>query len=151
MYWQRTLSHCSTYTQRPSDPPQSAQDKARMDKEYLSLMAELGEAPVPASGGGLNNNPPSGPRGTGPNSNQPPPVSTPVLFVLWWFGSVLKTKVNLYGQCCTLPIINNNVKFSIFATRYKYFSASHTPTFFLTLSLISCLESSPLDEFWPFR
>ncbi|XP_072350640.1 splicing factor 1-like isoform X1 [Scyliorhinus torazame] len=31
---------------RPGDP-QSAQDKARMDKEYLSLMAELGEAPVP--------------------------------------------------------------------------------------------------------
>uniref|UniRef100_A0A8C9HY11 Splicing factor 1 n=1 Tax=Piliocolobus tephrosceles TaxID=591936 RepID=A0A8C9HY11_9PRIM len=34
--------------QRPGDP-QSAQDKARMDKEYLSLMAELGEAPLPAS------------------------------------------------------------------------------------------------------
>ncbi|XP_069064109.1 splicing factor 1 isoform X2 [Pleurodeles waltl] len=33
---------------RPGDP-QSAQDKARMDKEYLSLMAELGEAPVPSS------------------------------------------------------------------------------------------------------
>ncbi|XP_032872081.1 splicing factor 1 isoform X2 [Amblyraja radiata] len=33
---------------RPGDP-QSAQDKARMDKEYLSLMAELGEAPVPTS------------------------------------------------------------------------------------------------------
>ncbi|KAG7235446.1 hypothetical protein INR49_002677 [Caranx melampygus] len=32
------------------EPPQSAQDKARMDKEYLSLMAELGEAPVPTSG-----------------------------------------------------------------------------------------------------
>lgn len=50
-----------------------------MDKEYLSLMAELGEAPVPAPGGG-HNNPSSGPRGTGPNSNQPPPVSTPGLF-----------------------------------------------------------------------
>ena len=36
----------------PGEPPQSAQDKARMDKEYLSLMAELGEAPVPSSGGG---------------------------------------------------------------------------------------------------
>uniref|UniRef100_A0A8C5WCK6 Branchpoint-bridging protein n=1 Tax=Leptobrachium leishanense TaxID=445787 RepID=A0A8C5WCK6_9ANUR len=35
---------------RPGEP-QSAQDKARMDKEYLSLMAELGEAPVPSSMG----------------------------------------------------------------------------------------------------
>lgn len=52
-----------------------------MDKEYLSLMAELGEAPIPASGGGHNNNnPPSGPRGTGPNTNQPPPVSMPCSF-----------------------------------------------------------------------
>lgn len=66
----------STYTQRQGDPPQSAQDKARMDKEYLSLMAELGEAPVPASGGAPNNPPPSGPRATGPSTNQPPPVST---------------------------------------------------------------------------
>lgn len=72
---------CSTYTQRQGDPPQSAQDKARMDKEYLSLMAELGEAPIPASSGGhSNNNPPSGPRGTGPNTNQPPPVSMPGQF-----------------------------------------------------------------------
>uniref|UniRef100_A0A4W3GGB5 CCHC-type domain-containing protein n=1 Tax=Callorhinchus milii TaxID=7868 RepID=A0A4W3GGB5_CALMI len=40
---------------RPGDP-QSAQDKARMDKEYLSLMAELGEAPVPTSSGSLHTN-----------------------------------------------------------------------------------------------
>lgn len=53
-----------------------------MDKEYLSLMAELGEAPIPTSSGGHsnNNNPPSGPRGTGPNTNQPPPVSMPGQF-----------------------------------------------------------------------
>lgn len=58
------------------EPPQSAQDKARMDKEYLSLMAELGEAPVPSSGGGHSNNQGGGPRGSGHNNNQPPPVST---------------------------------------------------------------------------
>uniref|UniRef100_A0A4W5MSS6 Branchpoint-bridging protein n=1 Tax=Hucho hucho TaxID=62062 RepID=A0A4W5MSS6_9TELE len=58
---------------RAGEPPQSAQDKARMDKEYLSLMAELGEAPVPSSGGGHSNNQNSGHnRG---NNNQPPPVS----------------------------------------------------------------------------
>lgn len=57
------------------EPPQSAQDKARMDKEYLSLMAELGEAPVPTSGGGHSSNQGGGPRASGPNSNQPPPVS----------------------------------------------------------------------------
>lgn len=72
----RIPSYCSTYTQRQGDPPQSAQDKARMDKEYLSLMAELGEAPVSASGGGPNNPPLSGPRAAGPSTNQPPPVST---------------------------------------------------------------------------
>ncbi|XP_078393541.1 splicing factor 1 isoform X3 [Cetorhinus maximus] len=56
---------------RPGDP-QSAQDKARMDKEYLSLMAELGEAPVPASSSSAH---PSStqqtmPRTTGPASSQ---------------------------------------------------------------------------------
>ncbi|XP_066466252.1 splicing factor 1 isoform X2 [Tiliqua scincoides] len=65
---------------RPGDP-QSAQDKARMDKEYLSLMAELGEAPVPASVGsstGPSNPPlPSGPRPSGPGNNQPPPNRPP--------------------------------------------------------------------------
>ncbi|GCB82337.1 hypothetical protein scyTo_0021977, partial [Scyliorhinus torazame] len=76
---------------RPGDP-QSAQDKARMDKEYLSLMAELGEAPVPASSSSAH---PSStqqtmPRTTGPVSNQqqlpvseglpslPPPQPHPV-------------------------------------------------------------------------
>ncbi|MGH0185091.1 UNVERIFIED_CONTAM: hypothetical protein FKN15_016813 [Acipenser sinensis] len=49
--------------------PQSAQDKARMDKEYLSLMAELGEAPVPSSTGGSSNNHHQG-RGSGPGNNQ---------------------------------------------------------------------------------
>lgn len=69
---------CSTFAgQRATggEPPQSAQDKARMDKEYLSLMAELGEAPVPSSGGGHSSGPGGAPRASGPNSNQPPPVS----------------------------------------------------------------------------
>uniref|UniRef100_H3BGM9 Branchpoint-bridging protein n=1 Tax=Latimeria chalumnae TaxID=7897 RepID=H3BGM9_LATCH len=65
----------SSFTIRPGDP-QSAQDKARMDKEYLSLMAELGEAPVPAppvSSSGPSNAPlPSGPRPSGPSGNQQP-------------------------------------------------------------------------------
>lgn len=64
---------CSTFAgQRApgAEPPQSAQDKARMDKEYLSLMAELGEAPIPTSGGGTQA---GAPRASGPN--QPPPVS----------------------------------------------------------------------------
>ncbi|XP_050816687.1 splicing factor 1 isoform X3 [Gopherus flavomarginatus] len=65
---------------RPGDP-QSAQDKARMDKEYLSLMAELGEAPVPASVGsssGPTNTPlSSGPRPSGPGNNPPPPNRPP--------------------------------------------------------------------------
>ncbi|KAM6960076.1 LOW QUALITY PROTEIN: splicing factor 1-like [Tautogolabrus adspersus] len=59
------------------EPPQSAQDKARMDKEYLSLMAELGEAPVPASGGGHSGNQGGAPRTSGPNSNQGPPNRPP--------------------------------------------------------------------------
>ncbi|XP_036182644.1 splicing factor 1 isoform X7 [Myotis myotis] len=62
--------------QRPGDP-QSAQDKARMDKEYLSLMAELGEAPVPASVGstsGPASTPlASAPRPAAPANNPPPP------------------------------------------------------------------------------
>lgn len=57
------------------EPPQSAQDKARMDKEYLSLMAELGEAPVPTTGGGHSSTQGGAPRTSGPNNNQPPPVS----------------------------------------------------------------------------
>ncbi|KAM3857671.1 splicing factor 1 isoform 1-T1 [Diretmus argenteus] len=53
------------------EPPQSAQDKARMDKEYLSLMAELGEAPVPSSGGShSSSHGGGGPRSSGPGSNQ---------------------------------------------------------------------------------
>jgi len=35
-----------------------------MDKEYLSLMAELGEAPVPSSGGGHSH------QGGGPRNSQ---------------------------------------------------------------------------------
>ncbi|XP_032496210.1 splicing factor 1 isoform X10 [Phocoena sinus] len=62
--------------QRPGDP-QSAQDKARMDKEYLSLMAELGEAPVPASVGSTSGPATtplaSAPRPAAPTSNPPPP------------------------------------------------------------------------------
>ncbi|KAL2079040.1 hypothetical protein ACEWY4_024784 [Coilia grayii] len=68
----------SSYAPRPGEPPQSAQDKARMDKEYLSLMAELGEAPVPSSGGGgHSNNPNSGHRGSGHGNNQGPPSRPP--------------------------------------------------------------------------
>ncbi|KAK0155785.1 Splicing factor 1 [Merluccius polli] len=58
----------------PGEPPQSAQDKARMDKEYLSLMAELGEAPVPSSGGGHSHQGGGGggggPRSSGPSNSQ---------------------------------------------------------------------------------
>ncbi|KAK2511730.1 hypothetical protein Q9966_016574 [Columba livia] len=62
---------------RPGDP-QSAQDKARMDKEYLSLMAELGEAPVSVSSNAAHNNSPlsSGHRASQPSS-QPPPSRPP--------------------------------------------------------------------------
>ncbi len=74
----------SSFAQRPGEPPQSAQDKARMDKEYLSLMAELGEAPVPGSSGGHSNPPPSGPRTAGPNNNQPPPVSPNASIFPYW-------------------------------------------------------------------
>ncbi|XP_063125159.1 splicing factor 1 isoform X11 [Rattus norvegicus] len=66
--------------QRPGDP-QSAQDKARMDKEYLSLMAELGEAPVPASVGSTSGPATtplaSAPRPAAPASNPPPPSRPP--------------------------------------------------------------------------
>ncbi|XP_075401593.1 splicing factor 1 isoform X10 [Tenrec ecaudatus] len=62
--------------QRPGDP-QSAQDKARMDKEYLSLMAELGEAPVPSSVGSTSGPAAtplaSAPRPAAPANNPPPP------------------------------------------------------------------------------
>lgn len=73
------LLFCSTFAAHRAtggEPPQSAQDKARMDKEYLSLMAELGEAPVPSSGGGHSNSQSGAPRASGPNSNQPPMVSS---------------------------------------------------------------------------
>ncbi|EPY78880.1 hypothetical protein CB1_000996011 [Camelus ferus] len=66
--------------QRPGDP-QSAQDKARMDKEYLSLMAELGEAPVPASVGSTSGPATtplaSAPRPAAPANNPPPPSRPP--------------------------------------------------------------------------
>ncbi|CAH2324849.1 splicing factor 1 isoform X1 [Pelobates cultripes] len=59
---------------RPGEP-QSAQDKARMDKEYLSLMAELGEAPVPTSMGPTStqshNSIQGAPRPTGMTGSQP--------------------------------------------------------------------------------
>uniref|UniRef100_A0A2K5CKP5 Splicing factor 1 n=1 Tax=Aotus nancymaae TaxID=37293 RepID=A0A2K5CKP5_AOTNA len=62
--------------QGPGDS-QSAQDKARMDKEYLSLMAELGEAPVPASVGSTSGPATtplaSAPRPAAPANNPPPP------------------------------------------------------------------------------
>lgn len=74
----------SSFAQRPGEPPQSAQDKARMDKEYLSLMAELGEAPVPGSSGGHSNPPPSGPRPAGPNNNHPPQVSPNTSIFPYW-------------------------------------------------------------------
>lgn len=78
---------CSSFAgQRAAggEPPQSAQDKARMDKEYLSLMAELGEAPVPSSGGGHSSNQSGAMRGSGPSSNQPPPVSLGHQMSLLW-------------------------------------------------------------------
>lgn len=58
---------------RPGDP-QSAQDKARMDKEYLSLMAELGEAPVSAPNAAHTNSPLSTAQRQG---GQPPPSRPP--------------------------------------------------------------------------
>uniref|UniRef100_F7DBZ6 Branchpoint-bridging protein n=1 Tax=Xenopus tropicalis TaxID=8364 RepID=F7DBZ6_XENTR len=65
----------TSVTVRPGEP-QSAQDKARMDKEYLSLMAELGEAPVPTPmgpGSGPSHNPvQGGPRPGGMTGNAPP-------------------------------------------------------------------------------
>ncbi|XP_051756677.1 splicing factor 1 isoform X3 [Ctenopharyngodon idella] len=82
----------SSFAPRAGEPPQSAQDKARMDKEYLSLMAELGEAPVPASGGGHSNPPPGGPRPTGPNNNQPPPNRPP------WMNSGPADNRNFHGM-----------------------------------------------------
>ncbi|KAL0970415.1 hypothetical protein UPYG_G00241670 [Umbra pygmaea] len=82
---------------RAGEPPQSAQDKARMDKEYLSLMAELGEAPVPSSGGGgggHSNNQNSGPnRGNNNNGNQPPPQGRPP-----WMNSGQSDNRNFHGM-----------------------------------------------------
>ncbi|NP_001080780.1 splicing factor 1 S homeolog [Xenopus laevis] len=65
----------TSVTARPGEP-QSAQDKARMDKEYLSLMAELGEAPVPSPMGPASvpsHNPvQGGPRPAALTGNTPP-------------------------------------------------------------------------------
>lgn len=85
---------------RPGDP-QSAQDKARMDKEYLSLMAELGEAPVPASVGSTSGPATtplaSAPRPAAPASNPPPPVSPGT--ILWSSScSLLWRETESYGQ-----------------------------------------------------
>ncbi|KAM9836711.1 splicing factor 1 isoform 4-T4 [Aulostomus maculatus] len=74
------------------EPPQSAQDKARMDKEYLSLMAELGEAPVPSSGGGHTNTQGGAPRVSGPNNSQPPPNRPP------WMSSGPTENRNFHGM-----------------------------------------------------
>lgn len=125
-----------------------------MDKEYLSLMAELGEAPVPASGGGLNtNNPPGGPRGTGPTTNQPPPVSTPGLFCSFlylddwgWISVDLSSKmtVNLHEEDCATPILHVVWFGNSF---YDQSSTSLVPHY----PLISCLEPSSLDELRTFR
>ncbi|OCT84206.1 hypothetical protein XELAEV_18022346mg [Xenopus laevis] len=49
----------TSVTVRPGEP-QSAQDKARMDKENLSFMAELGEAPLPTPMGSASHNPVQG-------------------------------------------------------------------------------------------
>ncbi|KAH0507914.1 Splicing factor 1 [Microtus ochrogaster] len=77
--------------QRPGDP-QSAQDKARMDKEYLSLMAELGEAPVPASVGSTSGPATtplsSAPRPAAPASNPPPPPDR----WAWWTSHAAQPK-----------------------------------------------------------
>uniref|UniRef100_A0A2K5Q8I4 Splicing factor 1 n=1 Tax=Cebus imitator TaxID=2715852 RepID=A0A2K5Q8I4_CEBIM len=62
-----------------------SQDKPRMDKEYLSLMAELGEAPVPASVGSTSGPATtplaSAPRPAAPTNNPPSPHPT-------WMNSV---------------------------------------------------------------
>lgn len=51
-----------------------------MDKEYLSLMAELGEAPVSVSSNAAHNNSPlsSSHRAASQAGGQPPPVSDPL-------------------------------------------------------------------------
>ncbi|XP_077990774.1 splicing factor 1-like isoform X2 [Glandiceps talaboti] len=57
--------------------PQNTVDKAKMDSEYLSLMAELGEGPPPpVSSSSSSHNHPSGPRPllSTPISNHPPPL-----------------------------------------------------------------------------
>uniref|UniRef100_A0A8C6TM42 Branchpoint-bridging protein n=1 Tax=Neogobius melanostomus TaxID=47308 RepID=A0A8C6TM42_9GOBI len=84
-------SDCKYSRATGGEPPQSAQDKARMDKEYLSLMAELGEAPVPSSGGGHGSPTGGGPRQAGPNNNQPPPNRPP------WMNSGPGENRNFHG------------------------------------------------------
>ncbi|XP_042202627.1 splicing factor 1, partial [Callorhinchus milii] len=76
---------------RPGDP-QSAQDKARMDKEYLSLMAELGEAPVPTSSGSLHtNSAPSMQRSSAPGGGQILPNRPP------WMNSGMNDNRPFHG------------------------------------------------------
>ncbi|KAM9424186.1 splicing factor 1 isoform 5-T5 [Pholidichthys leucotaenia] len=82
----------SAHRAASGEPPQSAQDKARMDKEYLSLMAELGEAPVPTSGGGHTNTQGGAPRPAGPNNSQPPPNRPP------WMSSGPSENRNFHGM-----------------------------------------------------
>lgn len=52
----------------PGGPPVNSVDKAKMDSEYLSLMAELGEGPPPSSHSNRSNN-----NGTGHYHQQGPP------------------------------------------------------------------------------
>lgn len=65
-----------------------------MDKEYLSLMAELGEAPVPASVGSTSGPATtplaSAPRPAAPANNPPPPVSRGLVLVGWPPGLFLR-------------------------------------------------------------
>uniref|UniRef100_G3U575 Splicing factor 1 n=1 Tax=Loxodonta africana TaxID=9785 RepID=G3U575_LOXAF len=79
--FQRFFPFLSPHSARRPGDPQSAQDKARMDKEYLSLMAELGEAPVPASVGSTSGPAAtplaSAPRPAAPANNPPPPSRPP--------------------------------------------------------------------------
>ncbi|XP_072031537.1 uncharacterized protein [Amphiura filiformis] len=67
-------------------PPSNTVDKAKMDSEYLSLMAELGEGPPPSqnnkmgnnnSGGPYNHPPPPGPRPLLSRPPHPPPLMGP--------------------------------------------------------------------------
>ncbi|XP_041467707.1 splicing factor 1-like isoform X1 [Lytechinus variegatus] len=64
-----------------AQPIVNSADKAKMDSEYLSLMAELGEGPLPGGGGGgpppppkvSLGGPPSGPRHPTPPISSAPP------------------------------------------------------------------------------